>query len=168
MKNYFCVNRWVDNNSYSPHPSKEFEPALVQIDDNLNFNVGDQIFLGLDLFKKLHEAAKDFIKRNYGVEVVTFKEIKLILNYIRDPKYLSIMFDTYSEVPSNENYEKYWMEEYNKKYNDLDSTEELEKEMLKLLEEELFDYVIIKVSNVIYDLEKDMRVFELKIEKIDY
>lgn len=170
MKNYFCVNSWVDNNPYLPDPIKEFEPALVQIDDNLNFNVGDQIFLGLDLFRKLHEAAKDMIKRFYGVETVTFKEIKDLIRCVNNLKYLYIMFGTGYEYkyPDDEDNEESWVKEYDKEHNDSDLTIEEEEKNFKFLKEDLYNYVIIRVFNVVYDLEKDMRVFELEIDKITY
>lgn len=168
MKNYFCVNRWVCNSPYYPHPSKEFEPALVQIDENLNFNVGDQIFLGLDLFKKLHEAAKGFIKRYYNVETVTFHEIKDMLTYVSDLNYLSIMFSTRREYPYDEKEAEQMIKEYGEDHNESDSTIDEEVANLEFLEDELYDFVIIKVFNVVYDLEKDIRVFELKIARIDY
>ncbi len=167
MKNYFCVNSWVDNNPYLPHPIKEFEPALVQIDDNLNFNVGDQIFLGLDLFRKLHEAAKDHIKRFYEVETVTFKEIKDMIDCVNDLKYLSIMFGTHWEYNYPDDLES-WVKEYDKEHNDSDSTIEEEEKNFKFLKEDLYNYVIIRVFNVVYDLEKDIRVFELEIDEITY
>jgi len=169
MKNYFCVNRWVSNVPYYPqHPSDDYKHALVQIDESLNFNVGDQIFLGLDLFKKLHEAAKDNIKKRYNAETVTFGMIKDMLSYVGDLNYLGIMFDTFFDCPDNEKLAEQRIKEYGERHNEYDSTIDVEKEGFNWLEDGLYACVIIRVFNVVYDLENDMRVFELKIEKVDY
>ena len=169
MKNYFCVNKWVSNEPYFPTwgPS-----ALVEIEDNLDFNVGDQIFPGHELFLKLHEAAKDFIKKFYNVDTVTFKVILDIISEIDNLNYLDIMFDVDTKTKlgreiSTEDIIKSFKEKYIDGEDD-DSYSKEEPVLIDFFFTDLYDITKIIVSDVIYDLGNDSKIFVLEIKDVDY
>ena len=151
MKKYFCVNNWVGRDPYYPHPVEDaFAPALVEINEDLDFNVGDQVFTGFELFEKLHEEAKKLLVRMSWEKILTYGCIATSKGYVgSSDSYLDIMFDGLQAIDHNP---------------DDVFPEKTEKECLKFFFDEIYDYTEITVSKVVYDLEQNRKIFFLKFE----
>lgn len=167
MKKYFCINSWISNISYSPN----FELAMVQIGEELEFNVGDRIFLGPNMFEKLHKAAIEYIKKEYKTEEVKFGNIFDLMRRLDNLNYLSIMFSDDDFLPSeytsegkSESFKRFMKKHPEEQVYSKDQ----ERENFKFFCDELYDIVEFRISDVSYDLGGNKKVFSLNIENFDY